>query len=243
MAIIKRQYRKKKQQKPITFYRAEVYVEGFRVSAKTFPTRREAVFWHEQEKHKFLFSPGNLNDKMLFKDCLDKFWEDAQSRMMKSTIQSYETRLTYLYESPLMKVKMSEFKGFHIVEWIDWLKKHPTKQNKGRKSFRMELAFLRTILYWYRNFINEDFNVPITKKHRQLCIFKPSTPRRPDYFIKPENAKKWVEWLKGHRSNPVYWRLASFMLLTGARIGEACGLKWDAVDLEKGFVRIVRRVR
>ena len=32
------------------------------------------------------------------------------------------------------------------------------------------------------------------------------------------------------------------MLLIGARVGETCGLKWDAVDLEKGFVRIVRRV-
>ena len=127
MAIIKRQYRKKKQQKPIIFYRAEVYVEGFRVSAKTFSTKREAVFWHEKEKHKYLLSPNNLNDRMSFKDCLEKFWEDAQSRMMKSTIQSYETRLTYLYESPLVKIKMSEFKGFHVVEWIDWLKRHPTK--------------------------------------------------------------------------------------------------------------------
>ena len=33
------------------------------------------------------------------------------------------------------------------------------------------------------------------------------------------------------------------MLLTGVRVGEACGLKWDAVDLEQGLVRIVRRVR
>ena len=33
------------------------------------------------------------------------------------------------------------------------------------------------------------------------------------------------------------------MLLTGARVGEACGLKWSAVDLEQGLVRIVRRVR
>ena len=32
------------------------------------------------------------------------------------------------------------------------------------------------------------------------------------------------------------------MLLTGARVGEACGLKWDAIDLEENIVRIVRRV-
>ena len=76
-----------------------------------------------------------------------------------------------------------------------------------------------------------------------MCLFKPNTPRRPDYFIEPEDAKTWVKWLKKHRNNPVYYRLASFMLLTGARVSEACGLKWSEVNLEKGFVRIIRRVR
>ena len=32
------------------------------------------------------------------------------------------------------------------------------------------------------------------------------------------------------------------MLLTGARVSEACGLKWSAVDLDRGFIRILRRV-
>ena len=35
MGIIKRRYRTKKQQKETVFYRAEVYVKGVRVSAKT----------------------------------------------------------------------------------------------------------------------------------------------------------------------------------------------------------------
>ena len=111
MGIIKRRYQPKKQQKPVIFYRAEVYVKGVRVSAKTFSAKRDAILWHEKEKHKFTLSPSSLNDRMLFKDCLDKFWKDAESRMMKSTIQSYETRLMYFYNSPLEKVKMSEFKG------------------------------------------------------------------------------------------------------------------------------------
>ena len=243
MSIIKRRYRKKKQQKEFICYRAEVYIKGARVSAKTFSTKREAVFWHEQEKHRFTLSPTSLNDRMTFKDCVDRFWEDAQTRMMKSTIQSYECRLTYLYKGPLADVKMSTLKGIHIVEWIEWLKKHRTAKNKGRKSFIQEANFLRTILYWYRNFLNEDFNVPITKKHKQMCRFKPNTPRRPDYYMRPENAKQWVEWLKEHRSNPVYWRIATFMLLTGTRVGEACGLKWEEVDLEQGTARIIRRVR
>ena len=243
MGIIKRKYRIKKQQKPVIFYRAEVYIKGVRVSAKIFSTKKDAVLWHEKEKQKFTLSPTSLNDNMLFKDCIDQFWQDAETRMMKSTLQSYECRLTYFYKSPLADVKMSELKGMQVVDWLNWLKKHKTAKNKGRKSFLAELCFLRTVLYWYRNFINEDFNVPITKKHRQISLFKPNAPRRPDYFIEPKDAKTWVEWLQNHRSNSVYWRLASFMLLTGARVGEACGLKWSAVNLEKGFVRIVRRVR
>ena len=243
MAIIKRQYRTKKHQKPVTFYQAEVFVKGVRVTVKNFSTKREAFLWHEEQRHKFTSSPTSLSDQMQFKDCVDRFWKDAETRMMKSTLQSYECRLDYFYKSPLAQTKMSELKGVKVVEWIDWLRKHKTSKNKGRKSFLAELAFLRTVLYWYRNFLNEDFNVPITKKHRQMCLFKPNAPRRPDYFIEPKDAKRWVEWLKEHRENPVYWRLASFMLLTGTRVGEACGLKWDAVNLDKGFVRIIRRVR
>ena len=243
MAIIKRRYRKKKQQKEVIFYRAEVYIKGVRVSAKTFSTKREAVFWHEEEKHKFTLSPTSLNDRMRFKDCVDKFWEDAQTRMMTSTVQSYQTRLAYLYSGPLVQVKMSEFKGAHIVDWMNWLKQHPTAKNNGRKSFHQELKLLSVVLNWYKNFLNEDFNVPITKKHRQMCFFKPIVPRRPDHFMRPEEVRNWVEWLKEHRSNPVYWRLAFFLLSTGARIGEACGLKWEEVDLEQGIARVIRRVR
>ena len=81
------------------------------------------------------------------------------------------------------------------------------------------------------------------KKHREMCVFKPSVPRRPDYFIQPEDAEKWVKWLKENRSNPVYWKLAVFMLSTGARVSEACGLKWEELELKRGIARVIRRVR
>ena len=243
MAIIKRRYKSKKQQKPVIYYQAEIFVKGVRVSTKSFSTKREAVFWHEKEKHKFTLSPQSLNDQMLLRECVDKFWEEAQTRMMKSTLQGYRSELPYIYNSPLANIKMSELKGIKIVEWISWLKKHPTAKHKGRKSFVHELKLLSAVLNWYRNFLNEDFNVPITKKHRQMVFYKHNAPRRPDYFIKPDDARRWVKWLKENRNNPVYWRLATFMLLTGARVGEACGLKWDAIDLEENIARVIRRVR
>ena len=130
-----------------------------------------------------------------------------------------------------------------IHRWMNWLKQHPTAKNKWRKSFVGELKFLIAILNWYRNFVNEDFNVPVTKQHKQLCYYKPVPPKRPDYYARPEEMRVWIKWLKEHRSNPVYWRLASFMLLTGARVGEACGMLWDAVDLKQGTAQVIRRIR
>ena len=54
---------------------------------------------------------------------------------------------------------------------------------------------------------------------------------------------RWVEWLKSKDSKSIYWKLATFMLLTGARVSEACGFKWDAIDLDQGTARVIRRVR
>ena len=129
-----------------------------------------------------------------------------------------------------------------VYNWIGWLKKQETAKNNGRKSFFKEVELLRTILHWHRNFVDEDFNVPVTKKHRQLCYYKSVPPKRPDYYAKPEELRVFVRWLREHRSNPVYWRLALFMILTGARVSEACGLCWDSVDLERGQSRVIRRM-
>jgi len=35
----------------------------------------------------------------------------------------------------------------------------------------------------------------------------------------------------------------AFMVLTGARVGEACGLKWSVVDLKQGTAQVVRKIR
>ena len=73
--------------------------------------------------------------------------------------------------------------------------------------------------------------------------YKLVPPKRPDYYARPEELRAWIKWLQGHRNSPVYWRLATFMLLTGARVGEACGMLWEAVDFKQGTAQMIRRIR
>ncbi|MCY4321418.1 MAG: site-specific integrase, partial [Bdellovibrionaceae bacterium] len=161
----------------------------------------------------------------------------------KSSQQSYEFHFRYFKKGPLSIIKMEHLNSKAIHAWLSWLKKQPKAKNVSRKSFKHELKSLIAILNWYRNFVDEDFNVPITKQHRQICYYKRVPPKRPDYYARPEELRAWIKWLKESRKKSVYYQLATFMLLTGARVGEACGMLWSAIDFKQGVARVIRIVR
>jgi len=240
MAVVKRS-RKNGEKK--ARYQAQVYVKGRRVEYRTFALKKDAVQW-DQEKRKFLKGePLKTKKNYLFSDCIRSFQKKAIPFLQKPTRQSYLSGLKYLLESPLCNVEMDQLNSKHIYYWIDWLKRHPTIHTPSRKSFHFELKLLNTVLNWYRHFVDESFINPVTKKHKQSCYYKIIRPRCPDYFMRPVDARNWLRWIQKNRENSVYWRIAVFMLLTGARVSEACAMKWDAINLEDGVARVMRIIR
>ena len=244
MAVIKR-YKIKNRKKKV-FYQAQVYVRSARLAYKSFDTKAEAVIWHEEQKRQLTQSPQALfkqsQSEMYFSDCFKKYVREALPLLGRSSREAYQCRFRYFTKGPLPHIKMGEFKARVVYAWIEWLKRQETSKNPRRKTFLKELEFLKVILNWHRNFVDEDFNVPVTKKHSQLCRYKPVPGRRPDYYAKPEELRAFVKWLRENNRNPVYWRLALFMILTGARVSEACGMMWECVDLERGQARVVRKM-
>lgn len=231
-----------KNGKKVVFYHAEVYVRGVRLKDRTFDTQAAAYAWHDEEKEKLLNgSPTVGEQEMTFADCLKQYREWAETRLRRSSLQNYECRLPYFTESFLMKLRMKEVNSQNVDLWIKWLLKHPSAKNPGRKSFLKELKGLSVVLHWYRNYVDANYVIPITRRHREMVQYKPVTARRPDYFARPEEIRAWIGWLQNHR-NPVYAELATFMVLTGCRVGEATGLMWDAVDLNLKVARISRTV-
>jgi len=231
-----------KNGKKIISYRAEVYVRGIRLSDEAFETKTAAYNWHDAQKQKLTNSPksAHIQEEKL-SGCIEKYLEWSKARRRASSMQFYETRLPFFRESFLHKMYVRDISAEAVDLWLDWLIKHPTASNPGRKSFEKELILLTAILNWYRNYIDATYVVPITKRHREKCVYKFVPARRPDYFARPEEIKAWINWLGQHR-NPVYAELATFMILTGCRVGEAAALMWDATDLPLKIARIVRTV-
>ncbi|MGI9548604.1 MAG: site-specific integrase, partial [Bdellovibrionales bacterium] len=176
-----------------------------------------------------------------FLEVLNLYEKEKMPLFAKSTQDTFFGKLIYLSESPLTQVRIQDLRSEHIDMWLDWIKVHPRVDHKKRKTFVQELKLLGHVLHWYHHFHDSSFVVPITRRHKLKCFYKRIVPRRPDYYMKPRDVRKWIKWLKKRRT-PVYWRLASFMVLTGVRVGEACGLKWDALDLKRGVVNIFRIV-
>ena len=226
-----------------------VYNQGIRVAVRSFPTRAEAEVWHDVTKADFKagkpaveIAPEVAKPDETFGWLVGRYLDEGMERLKKSSQQSRLTRLQFFRGTPFDSTLMTEFIAKTVDDWVSWFLRHPSRKNPGRKSFLHELKYLSVILNWYLNYLNPNFVGPVVRRHRERVFFKPVSARRPDYFMKPEEIIRSTKWLREHRSNPVYWQLAIFLMLTGVRVGEACGLCWDAVDLDSRVVRINRTV-
>ncbi len=244
MAIIKHSRTNKNTRKKTIFYEAQIYVRGVRVTSKSFETQAEASTWHDEGKKQYLHGQIVTNEvrEMTFSDVFVKYRSERVPQLRLSTQQTMGNRFKYLLESPIFNTRMCDFSDRTIDVWFEWLRKHPTASDPGRKNFKQEFILFRAVLYWYRDCINAGFVVPVVKRHRKAIFFKPVKPRRPDYFMRKEEIQLWIDWLKTHRHNQSYYRLATFMVLTATRVGEAAGLFWDAVDFKNDIATIIRTV-
>lgn len=241
MAVTKRSRQTKGKKRPV--YQAEVWVQGVRVESRQFDTQAAAYAWHDDTKKKYEENPSGGSSQvrqMTFGVCLQKYACSSDFNSLRlSSQQSRSVRFKHFERSPLSDIEMSDLRADHIDEWLMWLRKTPTALNAGRKTFNHELTLLTVILNWYRNEIHPGFEVPVVKRHREKARYKEVSPRRADYFIQTSDIQIWLETLKKGRNKP-YFYLAQFLVLTGARLGEAAGLMWDCVDLERKHATIRR---
>ncbi|HLG18972.1 MAG TPA: site-specific integrase [Bdellovibrionota bacterium] len=224
--------------RPAKPYRAirRVRVGGKLVQqARTFENLENARAWRTEanpDPTEIRVKPSTYTLAALVED-----WRDwSKPRFAINTWEKYVQELIHF--QPILNIPVEELSAFDIDRWLQILIDPSYPKKSTRVSYFRELKALRGILNWYREYKNPRYQPPVLKRHSEDCFFKPK-PGRPDLSLSVEDLERFLDRLK-ERHTPVYYYLASFEALCGARIGEACGLRWECVDLERRTVEIKR---
>jgi len=223
-----------------------------RVQAGNGQSKKESGFFDSIEEAK-MFRIGRLEKSQNGKHHKSSFEEsDETLRFEKlveewksfhfltidfSTQQTYEKRLPAL--SFLDSVCVDEIDAQVIDRMIKyWRQEYPL--GKSRISFEKELMTLKVVLNFYRRRYNSRFLIPIFKEHYQAAVIV-RRAQQPVRSLKPDDLGKFLKALQ-RQKNPVYFMIALTQFGLGLRIGEACGLHWEALDFKNGVAKIEKTI-
>ncbi len=171
---------------------------------------------------------GDLSSDMLFADYLLEWLEIAKGRLAIATYSSYLGLIKSVIEPYFRKKKLAlrELEARHLqMFYSEQLKK--VKPN--------------TVIH-YHAVIHSALKYAVkTDMLLQNVADKVDRPKKNDFqpvFLSAEEMQKMFEALRGTRLElPVL--VAAFY---GFRRGEVLGLKWDAIDFERGTISVKRTV-
>ncbi|HLG21035.1 MAG TPA: site-specific integrase [Bdellovibrionota bacterium] len=180
-------------------------------------------------------SPKERSSSYTVKNLLDDWREWSKPpRLQKGTWDLYGKDLVHL--KFLYDVPMNELTPHDIDAWLRHCLGPSYPKKSSRVSFLREVKTLTTVFNWYRERKDNLFQSPILRRHRTDAFFK-AKPAKEDVSLSVEELEKFLERLRQHH-RPVYYYLASFQALCGARVGEACGIEWQSVHLDFSVVEI-----
>lgn len=142
-----------------------------------------------------------------------------------STYDSYRTNIKYHITPAIGHIPLAELRVDHIQTFVNQLYKNDKSSALIRKVTNILHGALEQAVV--NNLIR--FN-PIRG------VKLPRHTTKEIRWFSVEEEKRFLECLRGDRLETAF-RIA---FLTGLRLGELIGLKWDAIDLRKGVIHVKR---
>lgn len=171
---------------------------------------------------------GDLSSDMLFADYLLEWLEIAKGRLAIATYSTYVGLVKSSIEPYFRQKKLTlrELEARHIQSFY---------------SEKLKVVKPNTVIH-YHAIIHSALKYAVkTDMVIQNVASKVDRPKKNDFqpvFLSAEETQKMFEALKGTKLElPVL--VAAFY---GLRRGEVLGLKWDAIDFERGTISIKRTV-
>lgn len=171
--------------------------------------------------------------KMTVGQWLDIWQRDYLGGVKPMTVQTYEKNIRVHIRPALGAIKLEALDAHTIQGFVNDLgHPHGSKPGLSPKTVMCIHGILHKALQTAVKIKYLRFN-PADNTELPKVTRKEITP------LDSEEIKAFMEAVRGHRLEAVYMT----MLFTGIRRGEACGLTWDAIDLERGTILVNQQLQ
>lgn len=212
--------------------------------SKCFEALEEARQWRRHDEH----APRQI-DAPILADVIERFFEAQAAHLRPSTILTYRNQSNRL--AALATLSMNRLDEFAIDQWLRGLKRSIGTMKSSRLSFEKEVGLLNQICRFYVEYFDSGYRTPVLKRHLRDAVIsatriaeRRSMARR--RFLTETQRRDFLTAMKSHSTGSLLglqvYVLSVLQVLTGLRIGEACALRWNDVDLTKNALVVSRTV-
>lgn len=199
------------------------------VYAKTLDELRTREFEVQKtERTGLVYSKGNIDGTALTERYL------AQKKNLRPTsMVSYRHVVELFKNDQLSRVKIKDVKVFMCRDFMGRLKE------KGFSTSYIRLA--KKVLHGAFQMAVEDEAIIKNPFCFKLDFLEDDSRKRT--ALSPEEEMDFLEFLKSDKTYGCYYDLAVFMLNTGLRCGEVCGLTRRDIDMENRTLSVNKQLR
>ena len=160
---------------------------------------------------------------------LDQWLEEVvKPNVRRWTYVGYEVNVRLHIKPALGQLRLDQLTPLDVQRWMN-LK---VQEGLSPKTVRHLRATLRAAL-------NQAIRWGMLGRNVAMLVDPPKARRYEIRPLNPEEARRFLAHIKGDRLEALY----TVALALGLRQGEALGLRWQDVDLERGEVRVVNQLQ
>jgi integrase len=202
---------------------AQLSVGGHRLS-KTFTTKSEALQWLRAEQARAQAGLLTARGRQPLGAYLDEWLEAIRASVRPKSWVCYQALLQHA-RGRLGAVRLVDLRADHLQRLYSEL----LAAGRAPKTVRL----LHSVLH---KALGDAVRWGLVSRNVADAAVAPRVPRRAPRVWTAEEARRFLQGVRGER-----WEAAYVLaLLCGLRGGELAGLRWEAVDLGRGVLRVER---